>query len=160
MVICLSPLLTVSALVTCAPDHPSSAFALAQAVPEKMHTISRRTHDLILTVRPRFPTETALGGELYATYNSKDFFGRDEHTKFYVMGVVVATEFLHKRGFVHRGLMQENVLLIVSFVEELNNYEMMATDVIIVAENIDHETTKDLGFESFDENRNIHCALR
>ena len=50
--------------------------------------------------------------------------------------------------------MPENVLLIVSFVEELNNYEMMATDVIIVAENIDHETTKDLGFESHAENLN------
>ena len=103
-------------------------------------------------MRPRFPTETALGGELYATYNSKDFFGRDEHTKFYVMGV--AAEFLHKRGFVHRDQMPENVLLIVSFVEKLNNYEMMATDVIIVAENIDHETTKDLGFESHVENLN------
>ena len=128
-------------------------------VPHVLQELSQDSETISTLVRPRFPTETALGGELYATYNSKDFFGRDEHTKFYVMGVVVATEFLHKRGFVHRDLMPENVLLIVSFVEELNNYEMMATDAIIVAENIDHETTKDLGFESHVENLNSNLTM-
>ena len=110
--------------------HSVQVSHLLQELPQDSETIST-------LVRPRFPTETALGGELYATYNSKDFFGRDEHTKFYVMGLVVATEFLHKR----------------------NNYEMMATDVIIVAENIDHETTKDLGFESHVENLNSNLTM-
>ena len=94
-----------------------------------------------------------------ATYNSKDFYGRADHTKFFVMGVVVATEYLLKRGIVYRDLKPENVLLTESFVEDLNNYTKMATDVTIVAENIDHETAKDFGFESLVENLNSYMMM-
>ena len=39
--------------------------------------------------------ELALGGELYATYHKKGLFGKQEHGKFYVAGVVVAFDHLH-----------------------------------------------------------------
>ena len=140
-------------------------------------------------MRPRFLTEAALGGELYATYNSKGFYGKADHTKFYVMGIVVATEHLHKRRIVHKDLQPENVLLSAkdhpknnfdyqkpihkdnvkdnmekdfgfeSLVENLSNYRKMVTDVITVAGNIDHETVKDFGFESFIEDWNNYMKM-
>ena len=58
-----------------------------------------------------FLIKAALGGELYSTYNSKGFYGRADHTKFYVAGVVVAIEHLHERRIVYRDLKPENLLL-------------------------------------------------
>jgi len=58
-----------------------------------------------------FLMEAALGGELYATYNSKGFYGSADHCRFYVAGVIFAIEHLHERRIVYRDLKPENVLL-------------------------------------------------
>lgn len=58
-----------------------------------------------------FLLELALGGELYATYNKKGFFGKERHAKFYVAGVVNAFDHMHGKKIVFRDLKPENVLL-------------------------------------------------
>mmetsp|Transcript_28110 Transcript_28110/g.59885 ORF Transcript_28110/g.59885 Transcript_28110/m.59885 type:complete len:763 (-) Transcript_28110:173-2461(-) len=58
-----------------------------------------------------FLLELALGGELYATYNKKDFFGKEPHAKFYVAGVVYAFDHMHQRKIIFRDLKPENLLL-------------------------------------------------
>ena len=55
--------------------------------------------------------ELALGGELYATYNKKGLFGKENHAKFYTAGVVVAFNHLHSKKIVFRDLKPENLLL-------------------------------------------------
>jgi len=55
--------------------------------------------------------ELALGGELYATYNKKDFFGREGHAKFYTAGVVYAFDHMDNKNIIFRDLKPENVLL-------------------------------------------------
>eukprot|EP00441_Pelagodinium_beii_P006087 CAMPEP_0197688552 /NCGR_PEP_ID=MMETSP1338-20131121/105612_1 /TAXON_ID=43686 ORGANISM="Pelagodinium beii, Strain RCC1491" /NCGR_SAMPLE_ID=MMETSP1338 /ASSEMBLY_ACC=CAM_ASM_000754 /LENGTH=744 /DNA_ID=CAMNT_0043270771 /DNA_START=28 /DNA_END=2262 /DNA_ORIENTATION=+ len=58
-----------------------------------------------------FLLELALGGELYATYNKKGFFGKEAYAKFYVAGVVNAFEHLHGKKIIFRDLKPENLLL-------------------------------------------------
>merc|ERR1711957_764269 len=58
-----------------------------------------------------FLLEVALGGELYATYNSKGFWGSEKHAKYYIAGVVFAFEHLHERFVIYRDLKPENVLM-------------------------------------------------
>lgn len=58
-----------------------------------------------------FLLELALGGELYATYNKKGFFGSERHAKFYVAGVVFAFDHLHSKKVIFRDLKPENLLL-------------------------------------------------
>lgn len=58
-----------------------------------------------------FLLELALGGELYATYNKKGFFGKEQHAKFYVAGVVNAFIHMHGKKIVFRDLKPENILL-------------------------------------------------
>mmetsp|Transcript_163979 Transcript_163979/g.521323 ORF Transcript_163979/g.521323 Transcript_163979/m.521323 type:complete len:347 (+) Transcript_163979:1358-2398(+) len=55
--------------------------------------------------------ELALGGELYATYNRKDFFGRQGHAKFYIAGVVYGFDHMHSKNIIFRDLKPENILL-------------------------------------------------
>mmetsp|Transcript_131755 Transcript_131755/g.421716 ORF Transcript_131755/g.421716 Transcript_131755/m.421716 type:complete len:768 (+) Transcript_131755:48-2351(+) len=58
-----------------------------------------------------FLLELALGGELYATYNKKDFYGKEPHAKFYAAGVVYAFDHMHQRKIIFRDLKPENLLL-------------------------------------------------
>eukprot|EP00931_Biecheleriopsis_adriatica_P097311 TRINITY_DN7107_c0_g3_i1.p1 TRINITY_DN7107_c0_g3~~TRINITY_DN7107_c0_g3_i1.p1 ORF type:complete len:786 (-),score=183.19 TRINITY_DN7107_c0_g3_i1:141-2498(-) len=58
-----------------------------------------------------FLLELALGGELYATYNKKGFFGKEAHGKFFIAGVVNAFDHLHSKKIIFRDLKPENVLL-------------------------------------------------
>lgn len=58
-----------------------------------------------------FLLELALGGEIYATYNKKDLFGKEPHAKFYVAGVVFAFDHMHARKIIFRDLKPENLLL-------------------------------------------------
>lgn len=58
-----------------------------------------------------FLLELALGGELYATYNKKGLFGKEQHAKFYTAGVLLAFEHLHSKKIVFRDLKPENILL-------------------------------------------------
>jgi len=55
--------------------------------------------------------ELALGGELYAVYNKKNFWGKSYHAKFYVGGTVYAFDHLHKKKIIFRDLKPENLLL-------------------------------------------------
>eukprot|EP00928_Gymnodinium_smaydae_P093855 TRINITY_DN781_c0_g1_i4.p1 TRINITY_DN781_c0_g1~~TRINITY_DN781_c0_g1_i4.p1 ORF type:complete len:782 (+),score=190.77 TRINITY_DN781_c0_g1_i4:47-2347(+) len=58
-----------------------------------------------------FLLELALGGELYATYNKKNLWGKEPHAKFYAAGVVFAFEHLHQKKIIFRDLKPENLLL-------------------------------------------------
>mmetsp|Transcript_141388 Transcript_141388/g.439422 ORF Transcript_141388/g.439422 Transcript_141388/m.439422 type:complete len:775 (-) Transcript_141388:36-2360(-) len=58
-----------------------------------------------------FLLELALGGELYATYNKKNLWGREDCAKFYVAGTTYAFEHLHSKKIVFRDLKPENLLL-------------------------------------------------
>lgn len=58
-----------------------------------------------------FLLEAALGGELYATYNKKGFFGKENFARFYTAGVVMAFEHLHGKKILYRDLKPENLLL-------------------------------------------------
>lgn len=49
-----------------------------------------------------FLMEAALGGELFATYNRKSFFGSTKHGQFYVAGATCALEYLHSRRIIYR----------------------------------------------------------
>jgi len=55
--------------------------------------------------------ELALGGELYATYNRKGFYGSERHAKYYVSGTLFAFDHLHQRKIIFRDLKPENLLL-------------------------------------------------
>jgi len=55
--------------------------------------------------------ELALGGELYATYNKKNFWGQEPKAKFYAAGTVFAFEHLHEKNVIFRDLKPENLLL-------------------------------------------------
>lgn len=58
-----------------------------------------------------FLLELCVGGELYATYNKKGFWGKEKNAKFYVAGTVFAFDHLHERKIVYRDLKPENLLL-------------------------------------------------
>eukprot|EP00929_Paragymnodinium_shiwhaense_P000105 TRINITY_DN10025_c0_g2_i2.p1 TRINITY_DN10025_c0_g2~~TRINITY_DN10025_c0_g2_i2.p1 ORF type:complete len:696 (+),score=174.53 TRINITY_DN10025_c0_g2_i2:126-2213(+) len=58
-----------------------------------------------------FVLELCIGGELYATYNRKDFYGSERHTKYYAAAVVFALEHLHPKRIVYRDLKPENLLI-------------------------------------------------
>merc|ERR1719162_833879 len=55
--------------------------------------------------------ELALGGELYATYNKKGFWGSEKCAKFYVAGTIFAFDHLHDKKIIFRDLKPENLLL-------------------------------------------------
>jgi len=58
-----------------------------------------------------FLMEAALGGELFATYNRKNFFGSAKHAQFYIAGAICAIEYLHARRVIYRDLKPENLIL-------------------------------------------------
>eukprot|EP00929_Paragymnodinium_shiwhaense_P080255 TRINITY_DN4183_c0_g1_i2.p1 TRINITY_DN4183_c0_g1~~TRINITY_DN4183_c0_g1_i2.p1 ORF type:complete len:769 (+),score=253.13 TRINITY_DN4183_c0_g1_i2:84-2390(+) len=55
--------------------------------------------------------EIALGGELYATYNKKNLWGKEDCAKFYIAGTTLSFEHLHGLKVVFRDLKPENLLL-------------------------------------------------
>jgi cGMP-dependent protein kinase len=69
-----------------------------------------------------FLLEIAIGGELYATYNRKNLWGKLNCARFYIAGTVFAFEHLHNRKIVYRDLKPENLLL-------NNNGQVKLTDM-------------------------------
>ena len=57
-----------------------------------------------------FVMQVALGGGLYATYNSQGFCGSEKHAKYYIAGVVFAFEYLHEKIVIYRDLKPESGL--------------------------------------------------
>jgi CRP-like cAMP-binding protein len=55
--------------------------------------------------------ELALGGELYATYNKKQLWGKEDCAQFYVAGTTYAFDHLHSKKVIFRDLKPENLLL-------------------------------------------------
>jgi len=55
--------------------------------------------------------ELALGGELYATYNKKQLWGKEDCAQFYVAGTTFAFDHLHSKKIVFRDLKPENLLM-------------------------------------------------
>jgi len=55
--------------------------------------------------------ELALGGELYATYNKKQFWGKEDLAQFYVAGTTFSFDHLHSKKIIFRDLKPENLLL-------------------------------------------------
>jgi cGMP-dependent protein kinase len=58
-----------------------------------------------------FLLELAIGGELYTIYHRKALYGLEKYAKFYVAGVVLAFEHMHKKKVLYRDLKPENILL-------------------------------------------------
>jgi CRP-like cAMP-binding protein len=58
-----------------------------------------------------FLVEAALGGELSRIYQKYSFYGSEKHTRYYVAGVVLALEHLHKRRIIYRSVQPSNILL-------------------------------------------------
>jgi len=54
--------------------------------------------------------ELGLGGELYATYANKKFWGSEPHAQYYTAGVVFAFEHMHRKKMIYRDLKPENIL--------------------------------------------------
>mmetsp|Transcript_156926 Transcript_156926/g.273150 ORF Transcript_156926/g.273150 Transcript_156926/m.273150 type:complete len:827 (+) Transcript_156926:195-2675(+) len=66
-----------------------------------------------------FLLELLLGGELYATYMKQNFWGREEHARYYISVVVLAFEHLHSMRILYRDLKPENIVLDKSGVPKL-----------------------------------------
>jgi len=58
-----------------------------------------------------FLLEVALGGELSCVYENNNFYGSANHARYYVAGVSLAIEHLHKRRIAYRNLKPRNVLV-------------------------------------------------
>jgi len=58
-----------------------------------------------------FLMEPAMGGEIFTLYHRHNFYGKENHARFYVACVVRALEHLHLRHIIYRDLKPENLLL-------------------------------------------------
>mmetsp|Transcript_22039 Transcript_22039/g.58185 ORF Transcript_22039/g.58185 Transcript_22039/m.58185 type:complete len:283 (+) Transcript_22039:2-850(+) len=58
-----------------------------------------------------FLLEPATGGDLYTIYRWRNFFGFEDHARFYMACTTCALEHLHGRGILYRDLKMENVVL-------------------------------------------------
>ncbi|CAK0877583.1 unnamed protein product, partial [Prorocentrum cordatum] len=58
-----------------------------------------------------FLLEPATGGDLYTIYRWRNFFGFEDHARFYMACMACAFAHLHGRGILYRDLKMENVVL-------------------------------------------------
>merc|ERR1712083_390984 len=58
-----------------------------------------------------FLLEAAMGGDLYTVYRRNDFFGSEEHARFYASCAVCGFAHLHEKGILYRDLKMENLVL-------------------------------------------------